>query len=112
MKRLLWQMFAGTVGGYTRGFIIKKLTDKSYTTNQLAEALNIDYQTTTHHLDVLEKNGIITTTYDNIYFLSKNMEANLNVFRQIWEKIERNIKQENLLKQLEYGSKPKNYRIY
>ncbi|MCE8429286.1 MAG: helix-turn-helix transcriptional regulator, partial [Candidatus Methanoperedens sp.] len=61
MKRLLWQMFAGTRGGYDRGFILKKLTDKPYTKNQLAEALNIDYQTTSHHLDVLAKNGIITT---------------------------------------------------
>jgi predicted transcriptional regulator len=82
-------MFAGTLGGYTRGFIVKKLTDKPYTTNELAEALNIDYQTTTHHLDVLANNGIITTTYDNMYFLSKDMEANLNDFKQIWDKIER-----------------------
>ncbi|MCE8425661.1 MAG: helix-turn-helix transcriptional regulator [Candidatus Methanoperedens sp.] len=87
MKRLLWQMFAGTRGGYDRGFILKKLTDKPYTKNQLAEALNIDYQTTSHHLDVLAKNGIITTTYGKIYFLSKDMEANLKDFNQIWEKI-------------------------
>ena len=86
MKRLLWQMFAGTRGGYNRGFILKKLTDKPYTTNQLAEALNIDYQTTSHHLDVLAKNRIITT-YDKIYFLSIDMEANLKNFNQIWEKI-------------------------
>ena len=87
MKRLLWQMLAGTLGGYTRGFILKKLADKPYDKNQLAEALNIDYQTTGHHLDVLAKNGIITTTYDNKYFLSKEMEANLKDFNQIWEKI-------------------------
>ncbi|MCE8428490.1 MAG: helix-turn-helix transcriptional regulator, partial [Candidatus Methanoperedens sp.] len=73
--------------GYDRGFILKKLTDKPYTKNQLAEALNIDYQTTSHHLDVLAKNGIITTTYGKIYFLSKDMEANLKDFNQIWEKI-------------------------
>jgi predicted transcriptional regulator len=87
MKRLLWQIFAGTRGGYVRGFILKKLTDKPYTTNQLAETLNIDYQTTCHHLNVLAKNGIIITTHDKIYLLSKNMEANLNDFNQIWEKI-------------------------
>jgi len=80
-------MFAGTRGGYVRGFILKKLTDKPYTTNQLAETLNIDYQTTSYHLNVLAKNGIIITTYDKIYLLSKNMEANLNDFNQIWEKI-------------------------
>jgi len=110
MKRLLWQMLAGTRGGYTCGFILKKLADKPYNTNQLAEALNIDYQTTTHHLDVLAKNGIITTTYDNMYFLSNDMEANSNDFKQMWEKIEGNIKEENLLKRLEYGVKTKNFR--
>jgi predicted transcriptional regulator len=110
MKMVLWQMFAGTLGGYTRGFIVKKLTDKPYTTNQLAEVLNIDYQTTTHHLDVLAKNGIITTTYDNMYFLSKVMESNLNDFKKIWEKIYRNVNQENVLKRLKYGFKTKNFR--
>ncbi|MCE8424479.1 MAG: winged helix-turn-helix transcriptional regulator [Candidatus Methanoperedens sp.] len=57
-------MLAGTRGGYTRGFILNKLADKPYNTNQLAEALNIDYQTTSHHLDVLANNGIITTESD------------------------------------------------
>lgn len=80
-------MIAGTMGGYTRGFILNKLSDKPYDINQLAQALNIDSQTTSHHLDVLAKNGIILRTDGNIYFLSKDMEANLNDFKQIWEKI-------------------------
>ena len=92
MNRILWQMFAGTRGGYNRGFILKRLIDKPHNANQLAEALNIDYKTTRHHLDVLAKNGIITTEgdkYGKIYFLSKAMEANLNDFNQIWDKISR-----------------------
>jgi DNA-binding transcriptional ArsR family regulator len=83
-------MLAGTRGGYTRGYILNMLADKPYNTNQLAEALNIDYQTTSHHLDILANNGIITTESDNYfrtYFLSKNMEGNLKNFNQIWEKI-------------------------
>jgi DNA-binding transcriptional ArsR family regulator len=90
MNRLLWYMFAGTRGGYTRGLILKHLTDKPYNADQLAEALNIDYKTIRRHLDVLVKNGIITIEggrYDKIYFLSQAMDANLNQFNQIWEKI-------------------------
>ncbi len=90
MNRLLWYMFAGTRGGYARGFILKHLSDKPYNANQLAEALNIDYKTIRRHLDVLVKDGIITIEggrYDKIYFLSKAMEANLNEFNKIWEKI-------------------------
>jgi DNA-binding transcriptional ArsR family regulator len=60
VRIILWQMLAGTRGGYTRGFILNKLADKPYNTNQLAQALNIDYQTTSHHLNVLANNGIIT----------------------------------------------------
>ncbi len=88
--RLLWYMFAGTRGGYTRGFILKHLTDKPYNASQLAEALNIDYKTIRNHLHILAKNGIITIEggkYGKIYFLSKAMEANLNEFNQIWEKL-------------------------
>jgi DNA-binding transcriptional ArsR family regulator len=90
MKKLLWQMLTGTRGGYTRGFILNKLADKPYNTNQLAEALNIDYQATSHHLDVLAKNGVITAEGDK-YFLSKDIEANLKDFNQIWEKINKTI---------------------
>ena len=83
MNTLLWQMLAGTRGGYTRGSILNMLADKPYNTNQLAEALNIDYQTTSQHLDIFANNGIITTDsekYCRIYFLSKYMEANLKNF--------------------------------
>jgi DNA-binding transcriptional ArsR family regulator len=90
MNRLLWYMFAGTRGGYTRGLILKHLTNNPYNANQLAEALNIDYKTIRHHLDVLAKKGIITiegSRYDKIYFPSKAVEANLNEFNKIWEKV-------------------------
>lgn len=52
----------------------------------------MDYKTIRHHLDVLTKNGIITMEgdkYGAMYFLSKTMEANLNEFNQIWEKIDK-----------------------
>ncbi|MDP3105826.1 MAG: winged helix-turn-helix domain-containing protein [Candidatus Methanoperedens sp.] len=87
---ILWQMLAGTLGGYTRGFILNKLADKPYNTDQLAEALNIDHETISHHLNVLANNGIITAEsheYGRIYFLSKDMEAKLKDFNQIWGKI-------------------------
>jgi DNA-binding transcriptional ArsR family regulator len=80
-------MFAGTQGGYTRGFIMNHLTDKPHNANQLAQALNIDYKTIRHHLDVLAKNGVITFEgdKDKTYFPSNAVEANLNEFNQIWE---------------------------
>lgn len=83
-------MFAGTLGGYTRGFILKMLSNRPYEIDQLAGALNMDTGTISHHLSVLAKNGIIETKVENnnkIFFLSKDMEENLTDFNHIWEKI-------------------------
>ncbi len=55
----------------------------------------MDYKTIRHHLDVLMKNGIITMEgdkYGAMYFISKAMEANLDEFNQIWEKIDKESK--------------------
>jgi DNA-binding transcriptional ArsR family regulator len=83
--KLLWYLMTGTRGGSTRALIVNHLTGRPYNANQLSEALNLDYKTVRHHLDVLIKNGIITKGsggYPAIYFLSKNMEANLNEFNR------------------------------
>ncbi len=72
--------------------ILKSLIDRPYNANQLAESMNMDYKTIRHHLEVLVKNGVITMEgdkYGAMYFISKIMEANLDEFNQIWEKIDK-----------------------
>ncbi|MBE0520769.1 MAG: winged helix-turn-helix transcriptional regulator [Candidatus Methanoperedenaceae archaeon] len=90
MKKLLWYLIAGTRGGQTRALILKNLIDRPYNANQLSEAMGMDYKTIRHHLDVLIKNGVITMEgekYGAMYFISKSMEANLDEFYKIWEKL-------------------------
>lgn len=87
---MLWYLFAGTRGGYDRGFILKNFINKPCDIRKLAEALNLDYKTTLNQFDILTKNGIITTQYDKygkLYFVSNVMQENLNTFNKIWEKI-------------------------
>ena len=63
--------------------------------NQLASLLEVDYRTISHHLDVLEKNGLVTSMgeqYGEMYFLSRELEENFGVFEEIWNKIGNKLK--------------------
>ncbi len=88
MKNLLWYLIAGTKGGETRGKIIELLNKKPSNANKIAEILKLDYKTVRHHLEVLEKNNIITAinkgNYGAVYFLSDSMNANIKLFDEIW----------------------------
>ncbi|HMK94346.1 MAG TPA: winged helix-turn-helix domain-containing protein [Candidatus Limnocylindrales bacterium] len=90
LKYLLGWLIAGTRGGPTRAKIIESLRDTPQNANQLAIALNMDYKTMRHHLDVLEKNKIVTSVgdrYGATYFLSQVMEDNYAMFEEIMKKI-------------------------
>lgn len=90
MKRVLWYLIAGTRGGLNRAKIIKALSERPYNANQLAEELGVDYKTMRHHLDVLVKNKILMTggdKYGAMYFISDNMEKNMDEFNKIWDTI-------------------------
>lgn len=90
LKYLLGWLIAGTRGGPTRARIIAALKDSPQNANQLANLLGMDYRTIRHHLDVLEKNRLITTVgegYGTTYFLSPPMEDNYSVFEEILKRI-------------------------
>jgi predicted transcriptional regulator len=90
MKNLIWYLIAGTRGGETRGKIIELLRKNPCNANKIKEMLKLDYKTIRHHLDVLEKNNIITQVnkgnYGAVYFLSEMMNADIAVFDSIWER--------------------------
>ncbi|MEI6795273.1 MAG: winged helix-turn-helix domain-containing protein [Methanomassiliicoccales archaeon] len=90
IERLLWWLIAGSVGGINRGRIINILKDRPYNANQLTEQLDLDYKTVRHHLEMLEKNGLIIPIgdgYGKMYGLSPLLEENLPVFEEIWVRI-------------------------
>ena len=88
MKNLWWYWIAGTKGGETRGKIVDLLRKKPSNANKIAEILKLDYKTIRHHLEVLEKNNIITAinkgNYGAVYFLSELMNLNIKIFDEIW----------------------------
>jgi len=90
LKYLLGWLIAGTRGGPTRARIIEALKETPQNANQLATLLKMDYKTMRHHLEVLEKNRIITSMgdrYGATYFLSQTLEDNYGVFEEIVKKI-------------------------
>ena len=92
-KRLLWWILAGSAGGFNRTRILFELTKTPRNANELANILNLDYKTTRHHLDMLEKNRLITSMGDKygiIYFPSELIEKNMDFFMEIWDRIGKN----------------------
>jgi DNA-binding transcriptional ArsR family regulator len=75
------------------------LMDEPKNANQLGKILEVDYRTIRHHLDILEKNGLITTVgerYGKMYFLSRVLEENFAVFEEIWNRIGKKLKRKNM----------------
>jgi len=93
VKRLLWWILVGSAGGFNRIRILQEITKTPRNANELATLLNLDYKTTRHHLDMLEKNHLITTMgnkYGILYFPSELLEENMHFFKEIWGKIHKN----------------------
>ncbi len=90
LKYLLGWLIAGTRGGPTRAKIIMALKETPQNANQLATLLHMDYKTMRHHLEVLEKNHMLTSVgdrYGATYFLSQTLEDNYGLFEEIVQKI-------------------------
>ncbi len=90
LKYVLGWLIAGTRGGITRAEIIKVIHETPQNANQLATALKVDYKTVRYHLEVLEKNHIVTSVgekYGATYFLTQTMEDNYTAFEEILKKI-------------------------
>jgi DNA-binding transcriptional ArsR family regulator len=94
-RHLLQWLIAGTRGGVNRGRIIIELRQEPKNANQLGNIMDVDYRTVKHHLDILEKNGLITSVgerYGRMYFLSLELEENWAIFEEIWNEIGKRLK--------------------
>ena len=91
-RRLLWFVFAGSRGGLNRLRIITALKEKPQNTNQLANELGLDYKSIQHHINVLEKNNLISKEgekYGITFFISTFLEVNMETFDEIANKLEK-----------------------
>ncbi|WP_240137769.1 ArsR/SmtB family transcription factor [Salinigranum salinum] len=86
---MLWWLIGGSRGGRNRLRIIRSLHETPMNTNQLSNALDLDYKTIQHHLELLEENDVLTTMgddYGKTYFVTDRMEGNMDVLDEIASK--------------------------
>jgi len=89
MEKALWYLLAGTRGGANRARIIRLLDDRPRNANQLADALDVHYNTVRHHLDMLIDHGVVEAggeDYGELYFLTDRFEDNRDAFERILDR--------------------------
>jgi PAS domain S-box-containing protein len=96
MRKTLSYLILGQKGGHNRIEMIKLLNDRPYNLNQLAEIMNLNYRTIKHHMDILLKNEVVSSSktggYGEVYFLTPDMEGNMHEFDDVIKKFEKSKK--------------------
>ena len=98
-RKLLLYLFTSTRGGFSRLRIITLLLDKPYNTHQLAQELQMDYKAIQHHMQVLEKNNLVTKIgekYGAIFHLSNFLEINIAALDEAIDKLDRKMNQKKV----------------
>lgn len=91
MEAVLWYVLTGTRGGPNRVRLLRAVENRPRNANQLAEALDLDYKTVRHHLEVLMDNDIVVTSgddYGSIYMPSEQARHHWEVVEQIVEQMD------------------------
>lgn len=91
MEQALWYLLVGMRGGTNRARIIRLLDDHPRNANQLAEELDVTYNTARHHLDVLMDHDVVERggeDYGELYFLTDRFERHRDAFERILNHID------------------------
>ncbi|MFB6173698.1 MAG: winged helix-turn-helix domain-containing protein [Halobacteriales archaeon] len=91
MEEILWYTLASSRGGDSRARILRSVADRPRNPNQLADALDLDYTTVRHHLDVLEENNVLKPAaeeYGAVYLPTDQVRANWTTVEEILDTVE------------------------
>lgn len=91
-KKMLVYLFTSTRGGFTRLKIITLLLQQPCNMHQLTKVMAIDYKAVQHHMQVLEKNNLVSKIggkYGAVYHLSNFLEINIRALDEAIDLLER-----------------------
>jgi DNA-binding transcriptional ArsR family regulator len=91
MEAVLWQVLAGTRGGPNRVRILRALEDRPRNANQLADDLDLNYDTVRHHLDVLTDNDVVQSSgedYGAVYLPTETARRNWDLIEEISDQLD------------------------
>lgn len=86
MEGVLWYVLASSRGGPTRVRILRAIDERPRNANQLATALDLDYTTVRHHLDVLMENSVLERSGDQyaaVYLFTEQVRDNWETVSEI-----------------------------
>jgi len=90
MEGVLWYLLASSRGGATRARILRTLQERPRNANQLATALDLDYTTIRHHLDVLMDNNVLRRSgeeYAAAYLFTDQARSNWDVVEEVLDAV-------------------------
>ncbi|MFB6155162.1 MAG: ArsR/SmtB family transcription factor [Haloferacaceae archaeon] len=90
MEKVLWYLLVGTRGGENRARIIRALDDQPRNANQLAEHLDLDYNTVRYHLNMLIEHDVLETSgdeYGSVYFVTDAFRRHEDTFSDILDRL-------------------------
>jgi len=90
MDSVLWYVLTGTRGGDNRARVLAAVAERPRNPNRLAEALDLDYKTVRHHLDVLVEHDIVASSgdeYGAVYGPTDRAREHWGVVEEIFAEI-------------------------
>jgi predicted transcriptional regulator len=86
IRQILQWLILGSKGGKTRQKILLLINKKPLNANLISKEIKMDYKTIQHHLNILEKNMLITKVgekYGQVYFISIELENEFEYFKKM-----------------------------
>lgn len=85
-EQTMYWLLSGSKGSVNRLKILSHLEKKPSNLNELSKAMNLNYKTTQHHIELLVENNLLTTrgnNYGQVYFHSQALQSKHELFHAL-----------------------------